>query len=76
MVVLMTEKQLGSRIRRLRVQRGLTAAQAGQALGISKQAWNQWETSERSPRISSLKTISQVLGTTPALLLSQEEQCS
>jgi len=76
MVVLMTEKQLGSRIRRLRVQRGLTAAQAGQALGISKQAWNQWETSERSPRISSLKKISQVLGTTPALLLSQEEQCS
>ncbi len=72
----MTEKQLGSRIRRLRVQRGLTAAQAGQALGISKQAWNQWETCERSPRISSLKKISQVLGTTPALLLSQEEQCS
>ena len=72
----MTEKQLGSRIRRLRVQRGLTAAQAGQALGSSQQAWNQWETSERSPRISSLKKISQVLGTTPALLLSQEEQCS
>ena len=72
----MTEKQLGQRIRRLRVKRGLTAAQAGQALGISKQAWNQWETSERSPRISSLNRISQVLGTTPALLLSQVEQCS
>jgi transcriptional regulator with XRE-family HTH domain len=70
----MTEKKLAAKIRRVRLQRGLTESEAGRALGISKQAWHQWETSERSPRIASLIKISQVLGCTAAALLCEDDR--
>ena len=73
----MNEKKLAARIRRIRIDQGLTMVTAGRACGISKQAWHQWETGERSPRISSLLKIAGVLGVPAATLLDEEQEpCS
>jgi len=51
----------GTRIRMAREERDLTLAQAGKRLGITRQAWQQWEVGTRSPNMKTAHKIAEAL---------------
>ncbi len=51
----------GTRIRMAREERDLTLAQAGKRLGITPQAWQQWEVGTRSPNMKTAHKIAEAL---------------
>ena len=54
--------ELGSRIRALRVDRGLTQDELAQALHVTGQAVSKWETGQSTPDIELLPQLSVFFG--------------
>lgn len=60
---------IGSRIKEMRKQAGLTQAALGQKLGVIKQTISSWENNVSEPCGDTLAELSKVLNTTPNYLL-------
>ncbi len=56
---------LGRHIRRLRLKKGMTLAEAAEKIGATRQQWEQWESSMRTPGLKSLVKIARSLQCTP-----------
>ena len=54
--------EIGEKIRQLRLQRGMTQGQLGEALGLSAQAVSKWESQTNMPDIQLLPELSVLLG--------------
>ena len=54
--------EIGEKIRHLRLQRGMTQGQLGEALGLSAQAVSKWESQTNMPDIQLLPELSVLLG--------------
>lgn len=61
---------IGSRIARLRKEKGMTQEALAEKLGVSSQAVSKWENDMACPDISLLTTLADVLGVTTDELLS------
>ena len=57
-----TEESLGARIRRLRVQRGLSLRALAQAVGVTPPAVVRWERGTAKPRQATFARLSAALG--------------
>jgi transcriptional regulator with XRE-family HTH domain len=66
--------QLGKKIRDLRLRRGLTVQQLGEATGLSKGFISQVENSRTSPSLATLSDLARALETSVAYLVVEEEQ--
>lgn len=64
------QKQIGNKIRELRIQRGLTQAELGQKVGVSMQAVSKWERGG-TPDIEVLLSIAQYFNVTMDELLGR-----
>lgn len=64
---------IGENIRSLRVSRGLTQAQLGDAVGVSDKAVSTWESGKREPRISAVEKLAEFFGVTASALLCSEK---
>lgn len=64
---------IGENIRNLRVSRGLTQAQLGDAVGVSDKAVSTWESGKREPRIGVIEKLAEFFGVTASALLCSEE---
>ena len=53
---------IGSIIKAARIQRGLTLAEVGSALGVARQYVQAWEAGRRNPGPKHLAKLSEVLG--------------
>ena len=53
---------IGSIIKAARIQRGLTLAEVGSALGVARQYVQAWEAGRRSPGPKYLTSLAEVLG--------------
>lgn len=62
----------GQRIRRARIDAGLTQKEFADKLGISYVGVSQWETDKRNPKFETLKRMADVLGTSPYHLAGWE----
>ena len=58
----MKQSTLGSYIRSLRLQNGMTQAQLAQKIGVTDKAVSKWERDLSCPDISSIPKLAQVLG--------------
>jgi transcriptional regulator with XRE-family HTH domain len=67
------EDQIGSRIRALRISRGLTLAQVAEATKFSASYLSKLENSKSSPPISTLSAIAEALGTHIADIFADAE---
>lgn len=61
---------IGSRIARLRKEKGMTQESLAEKLGVSSQAVSKWENDLACPDVSLLTTLADVLGVTTDELLS------
>lgn len=68
--------KIGSNIRTLRQQRGLTQEQVAAQLGVSCQAVSKWETEVNAPDIALLPAIAKLFGVTIDALFSPEAPIS
>ena len=66
------ETTIGSRIAKLRKEKGLKQDQLAEALGVSPQAVSKWENAQSCPDITLLPKLSQLLGISIDALLSGE----
>lgn len=66
--------QLGKKIRDLRLRRGLTVQQLGEATGLSKGFISQVENSRTSPSLATLQDLARALETSVAYLVVEEDQ--
>ena len=66
------ETTIGSRIAKLRKEKGLKQDQLAEALGVSPQAVSKWENDQSCPDITLLPKLSQLLGISIDALLSGE----
>ncbi len=66
--------QLGKKIRDLRLRRGLTVQQLGEATGLSKGFISQVENSRTSPSLATLQDLARALETSVAYLVVEEER--
>lgn len=64
---------LGETIRRLREERGMTQKKFAQRIGIANSTVNLYETGERYPSLTTLVSISKVLGVTTDYLLGLDD---
>ena len=64
------QKQVGNKIRELRIQRGLTQAELGQKVGVPMQAVSKWERGG-TPDIEVLLSIAQYFNVTMDELLGR-----
>ena len=55
---------ISDNLKRLRIERGLTQQQVGEKLGITKQAYSQWESGKHTPRFETIKKLADILGVT------------
>lgn len=55
---------ISDNLKRLRIERGLTQHQVGEKLGITKQAYSQWESGKHTPRFETIKKLADILGVT------------
>lgn len=69
----MTDKELGTRIKRLREQRRLTQAALGQELGIDQSTVSRIEDGARSLTARELAAASTVFGVTIGALLDEQD---
>ena len=67
------KETLGSKISRLRREKGMTQEELGEKLGVSSQAVSKWENDVSCPDIMALPTLAAVLGVTVDALLSDGE---
>jgi transcriptional regulator with XRE-family HTH domain len=65
---------LGHKIRDLRLRKGMTVQQLGDATGLSKGFISQVENSHTKPSLTTLNDLAAALGTSVAYLVAQEEQ--
>jgi transcriptional regulator with XRE-family HTH domain len=73
----MNEQQnMGSVIRRLRMERDWTQEELAARLGVSGQAVSKWETGQSLPDISQVPTLARTFGVTTDELFGMEEQGS
>lgn len=70
MVTLIEEAM--QQLRAAREQQGLTQAQLGERLEVSRATINRWETGERSPDLATLERIAKALGFTLRLTLESD----
>ena len=63
---------IGNRIRRLRLQRGLTQEELAELMGTSQAAVAMWETGARMPRADKLPKLAKVLGCSVSDLFNKE----
>jgi transcriptional regulator with XRE-family HTH domain len=66
--------QLGRKIKDLRLRRGLTVQQLGEATGLSKGFISQVENSRTSPSLATLQDLARALETSVAYLVVEEER--
>lgn len=66
--------QLGKKIRDLRLRRGMTVQQLGEATGLSKGFISQVENSRTSPSLATLRDLARALETSVAYLVVEEDQ--
>jgi len=66
--------QLGKKIRDLRLRRGLTVQQLGEATGLSKGFISQVENSRTSPSLATLQDLARALETSVSYLVVEEER--
>ncbi|HII3786334.1 TPA: XRE family transcriptional regulator [Pasteurella multocida] len=66
------KSQIGNRIRLHREKLNLTRPELAKAIDVSLSALQGWETNEREPQASMILTIAEVLGVSPAYLLTGE----
>lgn len=66
--------QLGKKIRDLRLRRGLTVQQLGEATSLSKGFISQVENSRTSPSLATLQDLARALETSVAYLVVEEER--
>jgi len=55
---------ISDNLKRLRIERGLTQHQVGEKLGITKQAYSQWESGKHTPRFETIMKLADILGVT------------
>lgn len=63
------EKQIGLRIKTVRIEAGLTQQQLAKRLGIPYQSIGQWERGMRNPKIETLQAIADAIGVSLDYLL-------
>jgi len=61
------------RLKKCREEKGLSQAEMGQALEITRQAYNHYETGKREPPQDTLKKISEVLNVSVDYLLGRTD---
>ena len=59
-----TMKQIGKHIKKLRMEQGMTQDQLAQALNVTRQAVSNWETGKTQPSIETLTAIAGLFGIT------------
>ena len=57
-----TMKQIGKHIKKLRMEQGMTQDQLAQALNVTRQAVSNWETGKTQPSIETLTAIAGLFG--------------
>lgn len=62
------------RFEELRASKGITKKFIAQALGRSATICQDWKQGKSRPSESQLKTVAEILGTSPAYLMGQEDQ--
>ncbi len=62
----------GERLRKLRIERGLTQQQLGDLVNVTKVSICCYEKNNRTPNIETLIDLAQILNTTPNYLLNSE----
>lgn len=65
----MTEIRIGEKIRRLRIQKGMSQARLGEALSMSQDTISLWETGKSLPDIETLVRICAIFDVTSDYLL-------
>lgn len=65
----MTEIRIGEKIRRLRIQKGMSQARLGEALSVSQDTISLWETGKSLPDIETLVRICAIFDVTSDYLL-------
>ena len=65
----MTEMRIGEKIRRLRIQKGMSQARLGEALSVSQDTVSLWETGKSLPDIETLVRICAIFDVTSDYLL-------
>jgi len=61
--------QLAARIRRARLKKGLSVAEAAQKLGVAPGSWYNWECGRRSPAAELIGSIARILGSSADSIL-------
>ena len=68
-------ESIGNRIKTLRLSKGLTLEQVGDAVGVGKSTVRKWETGMiANMKRDKIAAIANVLGTTPAYLMGWKEE--
>jgi transcriptional regulator with XRE-family HTH domain len=66
-------QQVGQALQHARLQRGMTQAELGQALGVKRVTVSRWERGERSLDLTTLLSIAHMFHVDPATLLPRTE---
>lgn len=71
----MTENVFAEKIKRLRLERGMTLEQVADIVGVGKSTVRKWETGMiANMRRDKIADLAKALGTTPAYLMGWEEE--
>ena len=70
---MISEDQIGRRLRQLRIERGLTIAGLAEKSGYSQGYLSKMENSKSSPPVSTLMTLAKALGVNVSEIFSEEE---
>lgn len=65
---------LKDRIRRLRLEKGMTQKEVADKLGTNYQTYQQWERGVRSPKLDSLERLSNIFSVTTDYLIGNEDE--
>ena len=65
--------EIGAKIKRLRLQRGLTQEELAQQLNVSRQSVSKWEGAQSVPDIDKILQLSCLFGVTTDYLLKDEQ---
>ena len=71
-VILMNIKYIGSNIKKLREERGITQAQLAERLGVSFQAVSKWECGTTVPDVGILPDVAELFGVTVDFLFRED----
>ena len=66
-------KMFGERFRELRVEKGLTTVQVGEAVGISDASVSRWENGLIIPKADSIYSVAKFFGVSADYLLGLED---